>query len=88
MDDPAEGLAPAELADCVVRALSLPEIASLKPGLVPEFAVYAAADMGAHEEAAAGIVDRRRGTSGMALNAVDNATKAKPYLPDTAAQLI
>ena len=57
MDDPAEGLAPAELADCVVRALSLPEIATLRPRLVPEFAVYAADDMGAHEEAAAGIVD-------------------------------
>ena len=56
-DDPAEGLAPAELAGCVVRALSLPEVAALKPGLVPEFAVYAAADMGAHEEASAGIVD-------------------------------
>ena len=56
-DDPADGLAPTELADCVVRALSLPEVASLRPGLVPEFAVYAATDAGAHEEAAAGIVD-------------------------------
>ena len=55
MDDPAKGLAPGELADCVVRALSLPEVTSLR--LVPEFAVYAATDMGAHEEAAAGIVD-------------------------------
>ena len=41
----------------MVRALSLPEVASLRPGLVPEFAVYAATDAGAHEEAAAGIVD-------------------------------
>ena len=57
MDDPAEGLAPAELAGCVVRALSLPEIAALRPRLVPEFAVYATADLGFHEEAAAGIVD-------------------------------
>lgn len=57
MEDPSEGLTPPELADCVVRALSLPEVASLRPRLVPEFAVYAAADMGVHEEAAAGIVD-------------------------------
>ena len=57
MDDPSEGLAPAELADCVVRALSLPEVASLRPRLVPEFTVYAAADLGVHEEATAGIVD-------------------------------
>ena len=57
MDDPGEGLSPAELADCAVRALSLPEIATLRPRLVPEFTVYAASDMGAHEEASAGIVD-------------------------------
>ena len=57
LDDPAVGLVPAELADCVVRALSLPEIAALRPRLVPEFTVYAAADMDVHEEAAAGIVD-------------------------------
>ena len=56
-DDPSEGLAPAELAGCVVRSLSLPEVAALRPRLVPEFPVYAAADSDAHEEAAAGIVD-------------------------------
>ena len=32
MDDPTLGLAPAELAGCVVRALSLPEVAALRPG--------------------------------------------------------
>ena len=47
MVDPAEGMAPAELAGCVVRALNLPEVAALRPRLAPEFAVYAAADMGA-----------------------------------------
>ena len=57
MDDPAEGLTPAELAGCVVRALSLPEVGALRPGLVPEFTVYAATESDLHEEAAAGIVD-------------------------------
>ena len=33
-NDPATGLVPAELASCVVRALSLPEIAALRPCLV------------------------------------------------------
>ena len=56
-DDPAEGLAPAELADCVVRALSLPEIADLKERLVPEFTVYAITGVDAQEEATSGIVD-------------------------------
>ncbi len=36
MDDPALGLAPAELAGCVVRALSLPEVVTLRPRLKPE----------------------------------------------------
>ena len=57
MDDPAEGLAPAELAGCVVRALNLPEVAALRPRLVPEFTVYAATTTDTYEEAAAGIVD-------------------------------
>ena len=59
MEDPAQGLAPAELAGCVLRALSLPEVAalSLRPSLVPEFTVYASSVAELHEEAAAGIVD-------------------------------
>ena len=56
-DDPAQGLAPAELAGCVLRALSLPEVAALRPGLVPELPVYASTETDTHEEATAGIVD-------------------------------
>ena len=57
MDDPVQGLTPAELAGCVIRALSLPEVAELRPGLVPEFPVYASTETDTHEEATAGIVD-------------------------------
>ena len=57
VEDPAEGLAPAELADCIVRALSLPEIARLRQRLVPEFPVYRSAMTDDYEEAASGIVD-------------------------------
>ena len=56
-DDPADGLAPAELADCTLRALTLPEIAALKPRLVPEFPVYGSTKTGDCEEALAGIAD-------------------------------
>ena len=56
-DDPALGLAPAELASCVVRALSLPEIAVLKPRLMPEFPVYASTLKDTHEEVTAGVAD-------------------------------
>ena len=57
VDDPALGLAPAELADCVVRALSLPEVAALPRDLLPEFPLYASTLTEAHEEVTTGIVD-------------------------------
>ena len=56
-DDPAQGLAPAELAGCVVRALSLPEVAAIRPGLTPEFPVYRSTETDTHVEATTGIVD-------------------------------
>lgn len=55
--DPAQGLVPAELASCVLRALALPEILALRPGLLPEFPVYASTLTKEHEEAMAGIAD-------------------------------
>ena len=57
MDNPATGLAPEELAGCVVRGLSLPGIVALRPRLKPEFPVYAARLTEPHEEATAGVVD-------------------------------
>ena len=57
MDDPALGLAPAELDDCVVRALSLPEVVALRPRLKPEFPVYASEMGETHEEATVGVAD-------------------------------
>ena len=56
-DDPAQGLAPAELAGCVVRALSLPEVAVLRPELLPEFPVYASTLTEEHEEVTTGVAD-------------------------------
>ena len=56
-EDPALGLAPAELADCVVRTLSLPEVLAVRSRLKPEFPVYASVSRETHEEATAGIVD-------------------------------
>ena len=56
-DNAAEGPAPSELASCVLRALSLPEVAALRPGLTPELPVYGFAESDGREEATAGIVD-------------------------------
>ena len=55
--DPADGLEPRELAASVLRALSLPEIAALRPDLRPEFPVHAATAEAAEERAASGIAD-------------------------------
>jgi exodeoxyribonuclease-5 len=55
--DPAQGLVPAELAACVHRALALPEILALRPGLLPEFPIYASHLTEKQEEATAGIAD-------------------------------
>ncbi len=40
-DNPKDGLSPGEIAGCIVRTLSLPEIVALRPTLVPEFPVHA-----------------------------------------------
>lgn len=56
-EDPARGLSPAELAHCVVRTLSLPEIALLKPRLMPEFPVYTSTMKDRQEEVTAGVAD-------------------------------
>jgi exodeoxyribonuclease-5 len=56
-DDPAQGLVPAEIAACVVRALALPEIVALRPRLLAEFPVYASVVTSEQEEATAGIAD-------------------------------
>ena len=56
-DDSAQGLAPVEIAGCVLRALSLPQVTALRPGLVPEFTVYGSSEGDTHEEVTAGIVD-------------------------------
>ena len=55
--DAALGLNPAELAGCVVRALSLPEIDAIRSGLVAELPVYASRAAETEEEALAGIAD-------------------------------
>ena len=57
-EDPAEGSAPTELAGCVVRTLSLPEIAALRPSLLPEYPIYSSSNaVAGQEDASAGIVD-------------------------------
>lgn len=57
MDDPSLGLTPHELSSCVLRTLSLPDIAELRSRLVPELTVYAALDGEDAEQATVGIAD-------------------------------
>ncbi len=57
VDDPAEGLAASELAACVRRGLSIPEVAELRPRLVPEFRVFGSRLREGQEEHLAGVAD-------------------------------
>jgi ATP-dependent exoDNAse (exonuclease V) beta subunit len=52
-----EALDPAELAATVLRALALPEIAVLRPRLIPEFAVHASFVGEDEEQVVSGIAD-------------------------------
>ena len=52
-----QGLSPSELAETVVRALALPEIAAIRPALLPEMPVYGATNEGGVETISAGLVD-------------------------------
>ncbi|MBX3097290.1 MAG: PD-(D/E)XK nuclease family protein, partial [Fimbriimonadaceae bacterium] len=57
-EDPAHGLAPAELAATVLRALALPEVVELRPGLEPELSVFALNELGeGREEVVVGVAD-------------------------------
>ena len=59
--DPAAGnkgdIVPAELATTILRTLNLPEIAELRPRLLPEFRVYGSETSGNGEMLTSGIAD-------------------------------
>jgi exodeoxyribonuclease-5 len=57
VEDPMTGLSPVEIAGCVVRTLQLPQIAALRPTLLPEFPVYSSKTINGTEQATAGIAD-------------------------------
>jgi exodeoxyribonuclease-5 len=52
-----EGISPHELAQTVVRTLAIPEIAALRPRLVPEYTIYGSHTDGATEIIVSGIAD-------------------------------
>jgi exodeoxyribonuclease-5 len=77
--DPGRGLVPAEIAGCALRALSLPEIASLRPRLLPEFPVYASAWREGKEEVTVGIADAIAfGADGRPIAVVDWKSNVAP----------
>lgn len=57
VDDPAKGLSAFEIATCVSLTLESPEIAALRPSLVPEFAVYASSWVDGSEQVVTGVAD-------------------------------
>ena len=57
VDDPAAGLSPRELAECVIRTLALDEVIALRPNLQPEVTVYSAQSKNGMETVTTGIAD-------------------------------
>ncbi len=55
--DPAAGLSPEELASGVARTLALPDIAALRPEILPEFNLYAVRRDDREKTATAAIAD-------------------------------
>jgi ATP-dependent exoDNAse (exonuclease V) beta subunit len=55
--DRSQGISPTELAETVLRALALPEVAILRPRLVPEYTVFAAEGTNGSERLIFGIAD-------------------------------
>jgi hypothetical protein len=56
-EDAATGLSSLEMATAIQRTLQLPDIAELRPRLLPEFRVYAASVVGQTASLTAGIAD-------------------------------
>ena len=52
-----DGLSPVEIAGCILRTLALPEIAVLRPALVPELPVFSSEVIDGVEIATAGMAD-------------------------------
>jgi hypothetical protein len=57
LSDASVGLSPSEISGCVSRTLSMPEIAAIRPTLVPELPVYRSEIVAGTETASAGIAD-------------------------------
>lgn len=55
--DPRLGIAPYELADTVLRTIALPEVATLRPRLLPEHTVFGRKSDEANETLVSGIAD-------------------------------
>ena len=83
VDDPAKGLTPVELAECVTRTLALPDIVRLRPTLAPEFTVYASLFADNLEQATTGITDATSfGEDGMPQVVIDWKSDVQPS-PET-----
>ena len=85
--DPKLGIAPYELADTVLRTIALPEIATLRPRLLPEHTVFGSKIDGANETLVSGVADAvARNTEGKIDVVIDwksdvemNAAKLAAY---------
>jgi len=81
-EDAATGLSSREMAAAVQRTLQLPEIAELRPRLLPEFRVYAASVEGQTTSLTAGIADAVAYEGGRIQTVVDWKSDVNPTSAD------
>ena len=80
--DPRDGIVPAELAETVMRTLALPEIAALRPRLVPEYTVFRAEAADQPEVLTSGIADAIAiGSDGEIDTVIDWKSDVAPRAP-------
>jgi hypothetical protein len=79
--DSVLGISPNELAATVAKTLALRDVASLRPGLLPEFPIYDVSGVGSLEEVTNGVADAvSLSEDGTPLVVVDCKSDVSPSL--------
>ncbi len=87
-DDPRVGISPVELASTVLKTLDLPQIAALRPRLVPEVPVFGGHRNGMEEMLVSGIADALAWGENGKVEAIIDWKSDVDVLPDWVAQYL
>jgi ATP-dependent exoDNAse (exonuclease V) beta subunit len=86
--DPKVGISPAELATTVLTTLALPEVATLRPRLVPEITVFGGHRNGMEETLVSGIADALAWDENGRIEAIVDWKSDVDAMPERVAQYL